>query len=65
MYGYAEISTTEDETYRTRTFSIEILLTIIRPYFGIPSGLFLLYAILASIPVIGFCYYLIIRDPKR
>ncbi len=56
LYAYVEVTTTTDSTYRTQTISREIIMTVIRPYFGIHSGVFLLICIFAAIPILACCY---------
>ncbi len=65
LYGYVEVVTT-DSTYRTNTFSEEISIDVLRSFlFRIPSGLFLIGGIAASVLPIILCGYLVLRTTRK
>ncbi len=65
LYGYVEVITT-DSTYRTKTFSEEIPITVIRSFlFRIPSWFFFWGGIIASIVPIILCIYLVMRKSRK
>ncbi|MGY5877344.1 MAG: hypothetical protein RTU30_16445 [Candidatus Thorarchaeota archaeon] len=57
LYGYVEVDTSNNSTYRTRIFSKEIIMTVIRPYFGLDSRLVLLICVIAAIPIVVCCIH--------